>query len=135
MLKLVSERTESDGLSLCLRLIGRSTISKPARILNHFRNPLTIFFLVDFNRKNPENLDAAILPFRHAHHKRSRICRERPHNAPVQRRRVAPSAATVLGGEQREGDRTRRRRPVLDQLGYDRVSARQVDPRGLHPSP
>ncbi|MBI4468574.1 MAG: hypothetical protein HY650_04540 [Acidobacteria bacterium] len=38
---------------------------KGAGNINHFSNPAAVFFLVEFNPKNHENLCAAILPFRH----------------------------------------------------------------------
>ena len=63
MLKLVGKHSQCDSLSLCLGLFRRYTVSKSAGNLDHFSDPAAVFFLVEFNRKDHQNLCEAILPF------------------------------------------------------------------------
>src|SRR5439155_13390956 len=66
MFKLVGDRPQCNSLGLCLGLTGSCPVSKGTGNLNYFRNPATVFFLVEFNRQNHKNLNAAILPFQDA---------------------------------------------------------------------
>jgi hypothetical protein len=56
MLKLISKHSQCYRLRLRLGLFGRCTISKGARNVHHLCDPPAIFFLIEFNPKDHQNL-------------------------------------------------------------------------------